>query len=82
MEIIQERIEREFNIDLITTAPSVIYNVIMTDGTELKVDNPSMMPDAQKIDQLKNLMLKHRLWCRTIMLVQSWNFARRNVEIS
>ena len=53
MEIIQERIEREFNIDLITTAPSVIYNVIMTDGTELKVDNPAMMPDAQKIESCR-----------------------------
>ena len=50
MEIIQERIEREFNIDLITTAPSVIYNVKLTDGDVMKVDNPSMMPDAQKID--------------------------------
>ncbi len=48
MEIIQERIEREFNIDLITTAPSVIYDVNMTDGSSVKVDNPSMMPDPQK----------------------------------
>ena len=46
MEIIQERIEREFKIDLITTAPSVIYNVVKTDGTNLKVDNPAMMPDC------------------------------------
>ncbi|WP_422123114.1 translation elongation factor 4 [Planococcus sp. X10-3] len=49
MEIVQERIEREFNIDLITTAPSVIYNVHMTDDEVLKIDNPAMMPDAQKI---------------------------------
>ena len=56
MEIIQERIEREFKIDLITTAPSVIYDVFITDGTELKVDNPSNMPDPQKIERLKNLM--------------------------
>src|SRR5690606_33444203 len=49
MEIIQERIEREFKIDLITTAPSVIYNVVMTDGTDLKIDNPDEMPDPQKI---------------------------------
>ena len=53
MEIIQERIEREFNIDLITTAPSVIYKVFMTDGTEVKVDNPADMPDAQKIDRVE-----------------------------
>ena len=50
MEIIQERIEREFKIDLITTAPSVIYQVNMTDGEELIVDNPSNMPDPQKIE--------------------------------
>ncbi|PUX43130.1 elongation factor 4, partial [Cronobacter sakazakii] len=40
MEIIQERIEREFNIDLITTAPSVIYHVNLTDGSNIVVDNP------------------------------------------
>ncbi|WOV88805.1 translation elongation factor 4 [Sporosarcina oncorhynchi] len=58
MEIIQERIEREFKIDLITTAPSVIYNVVLTDGTQLKVDNPSMMPDAQKIDHVEEPYVK------------------------
>jgi GTP-binding protein LepA len=58
MEIIQERIEREFKIDLITTAPSVIYDVIMTDGTELKVDNPSNMPDPQKIDRVEEPYVK------------------------
>jgi len=58
MEIIQERIEREFKIDLITTAPSVIYHVIMTDGTEIKVDNPSNMPDPQKIDRIEEPYVK------------------------
>lgn len=58
MEIIQERIEREFNIDLITTAPSVIYHVIMTDGTEIQVDNPSNMPDPQKIDRVEEPYVK------------------------
>ncbi len=58
MEIIQERIEREFNIDLITTAPSVIYHVHLTDGTELKVDNPSNMPDPQKIDRVEEPYVK------------------------
>jgi len=58
MEIIQERIEREFNIDLITTAPSVIYNVVLTDGSALKVDNPAMMPDAQKIDYIEEPYVK------------------------
>ena len=52
MEIIQERIEREFNIDLITTAPSVIYEVRKTDGEILHVDNPSSMPDVQSIEEI------------------------------
>ncbi len=58
MEIIQERIEREFKIDLITTAPSVIYTVYLTDGTEIKVDNPSNMPDPQKIDRVEEPYVK------------------------
>ncbi|MGG5254993.1 translation elongation factor 4 [Neobacillus sp. SM06] len=58
MEIIQERIEREFTIDLITTAPSVIYHVIMTDGTEIRVDNPSDMPDPQKMDRVEEPYVK------------------------
>ncbi|NQD66354.1 elongation factor 4 [Bacillus haikouensis] len=58
MEIIQERIEREFKIDLITTAPSVIYHVQLTDGEEVKVDNPSMMPDPQKIDFVEEPYVK------------------------
>ncbi|QPC46940.1 translation elongation factor 4 [Mangrovibacillus cuniculi] len=58
MEIIQERIEREFKIDLITTAPSVIYKVTMTDGQELNIDNPSNMPDPQKIDFIEEPYVK------------------------
>ncbi|MCD6322009.1 MAG: translation elongation factor 4, partial [Clostridiales bacterium] len=53
MEIIQERLEREYDMDLITTAPSVIYNVIKNDGTRLKVDNPANMPDAVDIDWME-----------------------------
>lgn len=52
MEIIQERIEREFGIDLITTAPSVILNVTKTNGEVVVVDNPSDMPDPQVIDKI------------------------------
>ncbi|MGP4080427.1 translation elongation factor 4 [Pseudalkalibacillus sp. R45] len=58
MEIIQERIEREFGIDLITTAPSVIYNVHLTNGEELIVDNPSNMPDAQSIEKVEEPYVK------------------------
>lgn len=53
MEIVQERIEREFNIDLITTAPSVIYEVKKTDGEIVKVDNPSDMPEQQEIEEVR-----------------------------
>jgi GTP-binding protein LepA len=58
MEIIQERIEREFKIDLITTAPSVIYHVVLTDGSEINVDNPSNLPDPQKIDRVEEPYVK------------------------
>ena len=53
MEIIQERIEREFHIDLIATAPSVVYDVELTDGTNLRVDSPAVMPDRVKIKDVK-----------------------------
>lgn len=53
MEIIQERLEREYDMDLITTAPSVIYNIVKNDGTSLKVDNPANMPDIVDIDWME-----------------------------
>ncbi len=52
MEIIQERLEREFQVELIATAPSVIYKVRTTDGEELNIDNPSKLPDAGRIEVL------------------------------
>ena len=52
MDVIQERLEREFNIDLIMTAPSVIYRVIKTNGEEVIVDNPSALPDATEIEKI------------------------------
>jgi GTP-binding protein LepA len=58
MEIIQERIEREFKIDLITTAPSVIYHVYLTNGEQLVVDNPAKMPDPQVIEKIEEPYVK------------------------
>ncbi|MEW8975948.1 MAG: translation elongation factor 4, partial [Exiguobacterium sp.] len=58
MEIIQERIERDFNIDMITTAPSVIYHVTTTAGEVLHVDNPSKMPDQQKVEFIEEPFVK------------------------
>jgi GTP-binding protein LepA len=52
LEIIRERLEREFNIDLIATAPSVIYHVYLTDGTMIELHNPADMPEAQKIAKI------------------------------
>ncbi len=52
MEIIQERLEREFQVELIATAPSVIYKVLTTEGQELSIDNPSKLPDPAKIEVL------------------------------
>ncbi len=52
MEIIQERLEREYNLDLVTTAPSVEYKVIKTDGTELVIDNPTNLPSPSEIDYM------------------------------
>ncbi len=52
MEIVQERLEREFNLNLITTAPTVVYKVVKTDGTELTLENPADMPDPTQIETL------------------------------
>jgi len=53
MEIVQERIEREYNLDILATAPSVQYHVTRTNGEELEVDNPSEMPDAGEIEKIE-----------------------------
>ncbi|MCI6966068.1 translation elongation factor 4 [bacterium] len=58
MEIIQERLEREFDLDLVTTAPSVIYKVKKNDGTELTVDNPSNLPDPSEIQYMEEPMVE------------------------
>ena len=62
MEIVQERLEREFNMDLITTAPTVIYEVVQRDGTTLVVDNPSKMPDPSKIDVIREPIVTVNLY--------------------
>ena len=53
MDVIQERLEREYNLDLICTAPSVIYHVYLSDGSMLEIDNPAKMPDASRIDHVE-----------------------------
>lgn len=58
MEIIQERLRREFNMDIISTYPSVIYEVTQTDGEEVIVDNPCMLPEAQQIQEIREPMVR------------------------
>ena len=58
MEIIQERIEREFNLDIITTAPSVIYKVMKTDGEKFDITNPTNLPPATEIDYMEEPIVK------------------------
>uniref|UniRef100_UPI0025923E84 translation elongation factor 4 n=1 Tax=uncultured Cobetia sp. TaxID=410706 RepID=UPI0025923E84 len=63
MEIIQERLEREYNLDLLTTAPTVIYEVLMDNGDVLPVSNPSKLPDMANVDELREPI------CRATILV-------------
>ncbi|HEX9882284.1 MAG TPA: translation elongation factor 4 [Hyphomicrobium sp.] len=58
LEIITERLEREFNLDLITTAPSVVYHIHLTDGVQLEMHNPADMPDPTRIDRIEEPWIK------------------------
>lgn len=62
MEIIEERIEREFNIELIATSPSVIYDVTLTDKSHMLIDSPSLMPDKVKIDNIKEPYIRTNIF--------------------
>ena len=62
MEIVQERLEREYNLDLIVTAPSVIYKVNMVDGTTVMVDNPATLPDPQARESIEEPYVKMEIY--------------------
>ncbi|MFM6985897.1 MAG: translation elongation factor 4 [Hydrogenophaga sp.] len=62
MEIVQERLEREFDQDLITTAPSVVYEVVKGDGEVIKVENPSKMPDVGRIEEIREPVVTVHLY--------------------
>jgi len=62
MDIVQERLEREFGMDLITTAPTVIYEVLLRDGSLVTVDNPSKMPDPSKIEEIREPIVTVNLY--------------------
>ncbi|MBC7205140.1 MAG: elongation factor 4, partial [Methyloversatilis sp.] len=58
MEIVQERLEREFDMDLITTAPTVVYEVLMNDGSVVMVENPSKLPETSKVAEIREPIIK------------------------
>ncbi|ABX42676.1 translation elongation factor 4 [Lachnoclostridium phytofermentans] len=65
LEIIQERLEREYNLDLVTTAPSVIYKVYKTNGEMLEITNPSNLPDPSEIEHMEEPMVKAEIMVTT-----------------
>ncbi len=67
MEIVQERLEREYDMDLITTAPTVVYEVVMADGSVMEIENPSRLPDASKIAEVREPIIT-----ATIILPQEY----------
>jgi GTP-binding protein LepA len=62
MEIVQERLEREFDMDLITTAPTVVYEVVQRDGTTVMVENPAKMPEPSKIEEVREPIVTVNLY--------------------
>lgn len=76
MEIIQERIEREFGLDIITTAPSVSYKVIKTNGEELFVDNPSHLPPVSEIERMEEPIVKADIYSPPDYLGQIMDLCR------
>lgn len=92
LEIIQERLEREYNLDLVTTAPSVIYKIHKTNGEVIDLTNPTNMPDPAEIDYMEEPMVKAEImvtseYIGAIMdlcqereaFIREWNIQRKNV---
>ncbi|MBQ3864833.1 MAG: translation elongation factor 4, partial [Clostridia bacterium] len=86
MEVIQERLEREFDLDLITTAPSVVYRIVKSDGSVIMIDNPSNLPDLSTITEMEEPIVKATImtpsdYVGTIMdLCQSKRGVFRNMD--
>src|ERR1700749_3534424 len=86
LEIIQERLEREYNLDLITTAPGVQYKITMTDGKVLTVDNPSRWPDPSEIEQIEEPIIEAKILTNEeylggiLKLVEEKRGRQKNIE--
>ena len=76
LEIIQERLEREYNLDLVTTAPGVIYKVYKTNGEVINLTNPSNLPDPSEIEYMEEPMVNAEIMVTTELSVPLWIFAR------
>ena len=62
MDVVQERLEREFDIELITTAPTVVYEVLLKDGSLMKIENPSRLPDLSKVDEIREPIIRATIY--------------------
>ncbi len=67
MDVVQERLEREYDMDLVTTAPTVVYQVVLRDGTVLAVENPAKLPDPSKIEEIREPIIR-----ATILMPQDY----------
>jgi len=79
MDIVQERLEREYGVDLVTTAPSVIYEVELTDGEVLTLENPAKLPPPNKISEVREPIIHANILVHRIMLVLSSAYVKKNV---
>ncbi len=80
LEIIQERLEREYNLDLVTTAPGVIYKVYKTNGDVIELTNPSNLPDPSEIEYMEEPMVKAEIMVTSEFTVRLWIYVRRDEE--
>mgnify|MGYP000650555857 CR=1 FL=1 len=78
LEIIQERLEREYNLDLVTTAPGVIYRVYKTDGSMIELTNPSNLPDPSEIDHMEEPIVTAEIMVTSEFVGASWDYARKD----
>ncbi len=83
MEIVQERLEREFNLDLIATAPSVVYHAYLNDGSMMEIRNPADLPDSNRLERLEEPWIKATIFCLSEQLggVLTLCTERRGVQV-
>ena len=86
MEIVQERLEREYDMDLITTAPTVIYQLLLRDGSVIEIENPSRLPDVSKIEEIREpiiaatILVPHEYVGPVITLCTQRRGAQKNLQ--